>query len=106
MTAEGFKATLLKLSRTDPATRDTLTKIGISPEILGQPDFDLRTFLQNQNVKTAIERALETEEGRGLLAEAEKFEPGSAEVRHVYDNLIERFGSPSVENLLRSMPPQ
>jgi hypothetical protein len=74
--------------------------------MLGQSDFDLRTFLQDQNVKIAIETALETEDGRDLLAEAEKFEPGSAELRHAYDNLIERFGSPSIENLLRSIPPQ
>jgi hypothetical protein len=42
----------------------------------------------------ATERALDTEEGRDPLAEAAKFEPGSAEPRNVYDNLIERVGPP------------
>ena len=105
MTAESFKATLLKLSRTDPATRDTLAKIGISPEMLGQSDFDLRTFLQNRKVTIALERALETEDGRDLLARAAEFEPSSEEMGRLHDDLVERFGSPSIENLLRSMPP-
>jgi hypothetical protein len=68
MTVDSFKAALLKPHQSDPATRDLLTSICLDPALLGQPDFDLRSFFIGQSLKMAIENALASEEGQELLA--------------------------------------
>jgi len=104
MTADSFKAALLKLHQSDPATRDLFSSIGLDPAMLRQPDFDLRSFFIGQSLKIAIENALESEEGQELLAKAEGLEPGTEEMGRLHTDLIKRFGPPRLENLLRSMP--
>ncbi len=106
MTAKNFKTTLSKLSETDPATRDMLAGIGISPEMLRQPDFDPRKFLLNRNLTMALQKAFLSEEGGALLAKAGELAPDSEELGRVHAELLKRFGSPQIEKFLRSMPLQ
>jgi hypothetical protein len=85
----------------DQDTRNLLDGLGINQDRLAEPDFDLQTYLMGRNLKMALEKAIETEEGRELLSEASKYEPGSPELRHLHGVLLEHFGDPRIGRFLQ-----
>jgi hypothetical protein len=101
ITAANLKETLRKRYGFDQDTRNLLDGLGINQDRLAEPDFDLQTYLMGRNLKMALEKAIETEEGRELLSEASKYEPGSPELRHLHGVLLEHFGDPRVGRFLQ-----
>jgi hypothetical protein len=109
ITAKNLKETLRKRYKFDEDTRNLLDDFEISPDRLAEPDFDLQTYLMNRNLKIALEKAIETEEGRGLLSEAGRHEPGSPELKHLHGVLLEQFGDPRIDQFrqyLAGLPPR
>ncbi|MGO8867025.1 MAG: hypothetical protein ACLQME_11035 [Alphaproteobacteria bacterium] len=105
-TAKNFKATLSRLSQTDPPTREMLAGFGITPEMFKQPDFDPRRHIMNLNLITALKNAMVSEEGKALLVKAGQLAPDSEELRQLHSILMKRFGSAQIEKFFRSMPPE
>jgi len=104
MNADKFKSALLELYASDAEMRPALDAIGVNPEMLRNPEFDLRSFLSNRNFMVAMTKATHSAEGRALLAKARELKPGSDDLVRTTDELVKRFGSKLIESLLRSIP--
>lgn len=102
--SENFKTMLSKLYRTDAKTRELLDGFEITAEMLKKKEFDIKNYLRNKNLQFALLKAMESDDGRELVARAGAINSSSPELEILLQNLLSRFGDPRIEVFLATLP--